>query len=652
LPLCTRPTARLLAVVMAMSAVGAGSLSITGAAAAASKPAPSSKAAPAKTAAGHPPVVASVATANASAWWTVDAAGDVSSEGTATNHGSLSGHRLGHAIVAAAATADGGGYWLVGADGGVFSFGDAHFYGSLGGHPPAHPIVAIAPTPSDDGYWLLGSDGRVYAFGGAPDHGSARGSGFTAIASTPSGTGYWLATASGSVYSFGSAAYHGGINHPSSPVTGIGPSADGGGYWLVEHSGSVLAFGDAAPPAGSAPAPALGIEAAPGGGYVVLTASGPDRFGPASATPAATSGGYPVIGVDGSQLTLNDVPHVFVGMDAYEVGTVWGTNRGCGSELSDAQLDQMFTSLPPGSLFRIWAFQGAIATNAQTHELDWRPLDRVFTHAAAHHQLLVVSLAGLGSGCDHTPWQDINWFNGGFQTDTSANSPTVGSGSTLVDNLTYSQFVQAIVSHYAGNPALGMWEPINEGEAATCTNASLMDYCEVTNSCPDEAAAEQALYFFFTTVGQQIHAIDPKHLVESGTLGGPNCGMQGADFAKLAQSPGIDVLDYHDYFATALGGDDPADSVATRIAQAQAVGKPIIAGEAGATAGSGVAGCPDVQTRTTALMAKLQAQAPLGLDGFLVWNYTDDDTTNRCSLDVHPGDPLLAALTAYANAEH
>ena len=80
------------------------------------------------------------------------------------------------------------------------------------------------------------------------------------------------------------------------------------------------------------------------------------------------------INASGGQLVLNGVPHHVVGVNAYELATDWGTNAGCGAMLSNTQLNTLFASLPANSLVRFWAFQGSMAINIKTHQIDWAPL--------------------------------------------------------------------------------------------------------------------------------------------------------------------------------------------------------------------------------------------------------------------------------------
>jgi hypothetical protein len=140
-------------------------------------------------------------------------------------------------------------------------------------------------------------------------------------------------------------------------------------------------------------------------------------------------------------------------------------------------------------------------------------------------------------------------------------------------------------------------------------------------------------------VGGEIHTLDPNHLVEAGFLGSGQCGTANGDYQYVAESPGIDVLSYHDYYGTAAMGGDQWNGLAVRFEQAAAVDKPIIGGEVGLLAGAGP-GCVSLATRDAAFAAKEQAQFQAGSSGFLVWDWTVD-TADPCSMDVLPTDPLM-----------
>jgi len=360
--------------------------------------------------------------------------------------------------------------------------------------------------------------------------------------------------------------------------------------------------------------------------------------GPGSTTTTAVAPSSPIIQASGTQLYLYGAPYRFVGVNAYEAATDWGTNAGCGADLSDGQLDQLFASLPANSLVRFWAFQGTMATNVNTHQLDWGPLDRVFAAAAAHGQRLIVTLTDQGGTCDGGHWQDPSWYQSGFKTVFNDPATTDGRGLTP---LSYWTYLQDIVTRYAASPALGMWEPISEAEASTCPPAYQPTNCSGHQQCLDEAAAASALRFFFDTVGAEIHTLDPKHLVESGLLGGGQCGTQGSDYQYVSASPGIDVLSYHDYWGTTPIGGDQWNGMAVRFRQSVAIGKPIIAGEVGLQAGT-APGCLSTTTRNADFVAKEQAQGQAGSSGMLLWNWVPSPT-DTCSYDVIPSDPLLQA---------
>jgi hypothetical protein len=338
----------------------------------------------------------------------------------------------------------------------------------------------------------------------------------------------------------------------------------------------------------------------------------------------------------GTQLILNGSTYRFVGVNAYEAATDYGTNAGCGADLSDAQLNQLFASLPPNSLVRIAALQGSMATNFYTHQLDWAPLQRVFNAAAAHGQRLIVTIANQGGTCDNMHWEDPAWYNGGFMDVFNDPSNTQGTGLTP---LSYWAYMQDLVNEFKNSPALGMWEPMSEPSAGTCPPADEPLNCGANQICPDEAVAAAALRHFFDVVGTEIHSLDPNHLVESGMLSGGQCGTGGSDFEYVSASPGIDVLSYHDYYGAPLLGGDQWNGLAAQIQRAASLGKPIIAGEMGILAGADP-GCPSLASRNNLFQAKEQAQLQAGTSGVLAWNWVPVPQAT-CSYDVGPGDPLL-----------
>ena len=360
------------------------------------------------------------------------------------------------------------------------------------------------------------------------------------------------------------------------------------------------------------------------------------RAEPTTTVPAAPGSPNGVIQALGTHLTLDGSIYKFTGVNAYEAATDWGTNAGCGTMLTDAQLDQLFAALPHNSLVRIWAFQGTMATNINTGQLDWQPLDRVFSAAANYGQRIVLVLSGESGGCDGGHWQDLSWYQGGFRD--VFNDPSSSNGRGLTP-LSYWAYMQAVVNHFKDSPALGMWEPVSEPEASTCPVQDMPINCEGNQICPNETTAALALRYFFDTVGGEIHSLDPTHLVEAGFIGSGQCGTSGDDYQYVGASPGIDVLSYHDYYGPAAEGGDQWNGLEIRFEQAAALNKPIIGGEVGVVAG-GAPDCYSTAGRNNLFLQKEGAQMTSGSSGILAWDW-EPDTPTSCAYDFGPTDPIM-----------
>jgi hypothetical protein len=634
------------------------------------------------------PVVGMAPTHDGGGYWMVASDGGVFAFGDAPFEGSMGAHHLNKPVVGMAPTPDGGGYWMVASDGGVFAFGDAAFKGSLGATPPSSPIVYMAPTPDNKGYWLLSQDGTVYAFGDGANYGSVRGATApaTSLAATPSG-GYWVLTADGAVHPFGDAKNYGSpATGPVATVTSangtatsaptgsrggsgnVGSSGSGGtsavsisaltpssgtagGGATIDISGSgftgatAVDFGSNASSAFTVTSPTTIMAVAPvGAGTVNVHVVTPAGTSSGSSTDRFTylpTGQLPIT-AQGQSLEIGGVPTKFTGLNAYQLATDWGTNTGCGGTTTTAQMDAFFSSLHPGSLVRFWAFQGTLATNVSTGHLDWRPLDHVFYEAAKYHVYLIPTISDQAGTCDGDHWQDPGWYAGGFKDVYNSARSSDGRGLTP---LSYWDYMNALVSRYADSPALGMWEPMSEAEASTCSASFEPNNCGGHQTCPNEGAAAMALDYFFTSVGAQIHFLDPAHLVEGGFLGGGQCGTAGSDYETVGTSTGIDVLSVHDYYGSAPLGGDQWNGIAVRFAQARALDKPIITGEAGILAGNGQSGCVSLQQRALDITAKMAVQFLSGDSAFLVWDWLLDPL-GPCSYNTGPSDGSLLGTLA------
>ena len=159
-----------------------------------------------------------------------------------------------------------------------------------------------------------------------------------------------------------------------------------------------------------------------------------------------------------------------------------------------AQIASLFSSLAPNSIVRFWAFQGDLATDPSTHEIDWAALDQVFYLAAQYHVYLIPTITDQGGTCDGSHWQDPSWYTGGYKEVFNSAANSDGTGDTP---LSYWTYLQQLVNRYKDSPALGMWEPISEAEASTCAAAYQPLNCSGHQTCPNESVAAADLISFF-----------------------------------------------------------------------------------------------------------------------------------------------------------
>ncbi|KAF0970826.1 hypothetical protein BPODLACK_00008 [Gordonia sp. YY1] len=76
-------------------------------------------------------------------------------------------------------------------------------------------------------------------------------------------------------------------------------------------------------------------------------------------------------------LTLDGKPWWPVGFNAYQLGTDWSVNTGCGAEVD---LDDYFAQLPPRALTRFNLYSSFVV-DKRSGLMDFGPLDRVFAAA-------------------------------------------------------------------------------------------------------------------------------------------------------------------------------------------------------------------------------------------------------------------------------
>jgi len=329
-----------------------------------------------------------------------------------------------------------------------------------------------------------------------------------------------------------------------------------------------------------------------------------------------------VVQRSGTTLNLDGQPFHFTGINIYMAAS-GGTPSSCGGELYP-DVGVPLSDMPNGIVIRFWAFQNFFVSG---NSFNWSNFDQVLKIAAAHGDKVIPVLANQYSYCDGTA-KGLAWYEGGYKT-------AIGAG----DIATYRDYVSNMVTRYAGNPTIAMWQLVNEGEAVN------------SDGTCDESAALPAMLAFSNDVGGMVHALDPSHLVSLGVLAGYSgsgrqwCGAANADYQTLMASPGTDVCDFHDYgYPTQPMGMPFAPNLATAIQMCHAIGKPIMVGESGIYA----TGSADLATRAAQFGAKFSAQFKAGVVGELLWCWAVEPRYVTPAGDpdygIFPGDPSLGVL--------
>lgn len=296
---------------------------------------------------------------------------------------------------------------------------------------------------------------------------------------------------------------------------------------------------------------------------------------------------------DGTRLTVNGSTYRFVGFNSYVL-------FGCGhpeEDISGTDREDFFAAMRPGGVVRLFLLPGT----------DLAEFDEVVSYAAEHGQRLVVVLSDHHGECGDVA-KDDDFYDGGFRGD-------------------YLDWVETVVPAYRDEPAIAMWELMNEPRTSDAST----------------------LREFFDEVGGLVHQLDPHHLVSSGTLQPDTVGGPEA-FLELAESPGIDVVSLHEYDAI----DDASHHLAPALDAAETVGKPLMLGEWGLYAGLPEADevndtlCYSVDDRAEVAEAKLEAYLDVPeVAGALYWSFMADGAApgdDTCTLSTTSDDPLTTMI--------
>jgi len=337
----------------------------------------------------------------------------------------------------------------------------------------------------------------------------------------------------------------------------------------------------------------------------------------------------------GSRLYRGGEPFRFVGVVAPQLATWWQVNYGCGSQVSEADLDSLFGTFPPRSMVVTFnATQELAVDNKATPSspvIDFTGIDRVFRAAERHGQLVMPVLASQSGVCDDGHWKDKSWYDAGYR------QPYDDYGFHT-SPLSFWDYLHRVVGQYQRSPALAGWTLVNEPEASNCAVGYRAADCYARLSCPTGAGA--SLRRFFDDVGGELKRLDPVHLLSSAVIGGDQCGLRGRDYALVHGSPAVDLCDVHEYNSDT---EPLPPSTQAHIEDCLALGKPTVIGESGISANDHrPRTCMKLAERAERMKAKIDAHLAAGAQGFSIWQW--DTANDGCGYGITFTDPTFALI--------
>ena len=209
--------------------------------------------------------------------------------------------------------------------------------------------------------------------------------------------------------------------------------------------------------------------------------------------------------------------------------------------MTSAQRLTFMSSIRPGSLLRVWAFSPR--DNTYTEQAVLTEQDAIVADAKRFGHRLIFTLADWsGQANDGTGPKDASWFT------TNAYAGR------------YQAWLNKIVTRYAAEPTVAVWDLINEPEAATVTSDLLR---------------------FVERMGSLVKQIAPKALVVVGFNNPTMSTGSIANYQTICASRYIDFCSYHDYSEfPSVGTSFPAI-----LAVSRALAKPVLIDEIGVFAG-------------------------------------------------------------------
>jgi hypothetical protein len=349
------------------------------------------------------------------------------------------------------------------------------------------------------------------------------------------------------------------------------------------------------------------------------------------------------VAASGSELTVNGQPWKFAGY-----------NLPCANPeqlVQSGSLDYYLNDIQQNSganLVRVWFFQSEGGPG------NWANFDAIIAALKARGMKAIVTLAGSTSTCDEpngpTLYKTIGWYQSGYL------SPYGGYP------LSFHTYAMDVAAHFAQEPTVAFWQLVNEAQAPSYDASGQL-------TCPDETAARNALRTFSDNMTAAIHAVDPYHLVDLGTLSSGDCGIANDADYTYVHAGLVNLCEFHDYGFPA--SPMPA-SLAGIISDCRSLDKPVFIGESGIPANVGLNGTPaggcspwpgcspdpitfdTLAERAGFFEAKIKAANAAGVSGYVIWVKSPYYTANTDAFAIPDGDPteqiLSQALQPYPTA--
>src|SRR3989338_4765309 len=194
---------------------------------------------------------------------------------------------------------------------------------------------------------------------------------------------------------------------------------------------------------------------------------------------------------------------------------------------------------------------------------------------------LILTLENQWADCTESGYKSAEWYRAGYR-EPYGRRPS------------YRDYVAKVVRRYRDEPAIMMWQLMNEAESKSAAGV------------PEPLA----LLAFTKDMSTLVKSIDPNHLLSLGTIGGNPDGVAGRPYADLSAVSGIDAVEAHDFDYTRMF---LAPWTKRCFEVARLVGKPCFVGEMGMS----VHGEADALERSFVLAARLAAVMEFGYEGVL-----------------------------------